>query len=257
MGLLKSFSMIFTATTVVVVTCAVISTYLCQYYQIYADFPTTLLGLAVVFPIVFSIGTAYARREKALVYYGSMKSHGRSIFFAARDWVPKPDKSADMKLKKILENMLKNCRDLFLTKVSESHEKEKEVYKRFSELSKFIVECRARGMGTSDFSRINQYMAKMLDSFENLKHIYQYRTPVTLRAYSKIFIYVLPICYGPYFAHLGKDFPFLLVYVMPVLLSIILVSLDNIQDHLENPFDLVGEDDVKINVEKFIDKLDV
>jgi hypothetical protein len=44
---------------------------------------------------------------------------------------------------------------------------------------------------------------------------------------------------------------------MPILFSIILVSLDNIQEHLENPFDQVGEDDVRINPEKFIRRLDL
>jgi len=44
---------------------------------------------------------------------------------------------------------------------------------------------------------------------------------------------------------------------MPVLFSVILVSLDNIQDHLENPFDQVGEDDVVINPEKFVARLDL
>lgn len=43
---------------------------------------------------------------------------------------------------------------------------------------------------------------------------------------------------------------------MPVLFSFILVSLDNIQEHLENPFDQIGEDDVMINVEKFVLLLD-
>jgi predicted membrane chloride channel (bestrophin family) len=37
---------------------------------------------------------------------------------------------------------------------------------------------------------------------------------------------------------------------MPVLYSFILVSLDNIQDHLENPFDYVGEDDIVIDAEE-------
>ena len=37
--------------------------------------------------------------------------------------------------------------------------------------------------------------------------------------------------------------------------TILLVSLDNIQEHLENPFDQVGQDDVMINAEKFIDRL--
>ena len=46
-----------------------------------------------------------------------------------------------------------------------------------------------------------------------------------------------------------------LVYVMPILFSVILVSLDNIQNHLENPFDQLGEDDVVINAEKLVASL--
>jgi hypothetical protein len=33
------------------------------------------------------------------------------------------------------------------------------------------------------------------------------------------------------------------------------VTLDNIQEHLENPFDQVGEDDIKLNVEEFLGRL--
>ena len=42
---------------------------------------------------------------------------------------------------------------------------------------------------------------------------------------------------------------------MPVLFVLILVGLSNIQDHLENPFDLIGDDDVAINAEKFVASL--
>ncbi len=43
---------------------------------------------------------------------------------------------------------------------------------------------------------------------------------------------------------------------MPILFSVILVSLDNIQNHLENAFDQLGEDDVVINAEKLVASLD-
>ena len=45
----------------------------------------------------------------------------------------------------------------------------------------------------------------MMVAFESVKHIYQYRTPVSLRAYSDFFIVVLPIAYGPYFAGIAVD----------------------------------------------------
>ncbi|MGB5814558.1 MAG: hypothetical protein WBG93_06795 [Thermoanaerobaculia bacterium] len=44
---------------------------------------------------------------------------------------------------------------------------------------------------------------------------------------------------------------------MPILFSVVLVSLENIQEHLEDPFDQIGEDDVMINVEKFTSSLDL
>lgn len=47
------------------------------------------------------------------------------------------------------------------------------------------------------------------------------------------------------------------MYVMPVLFTTILVSLDNIQAHLENPFDPIGEDDIVINAEKCVERLDL
>ena len=95
----------------------------------------------------------------------------------------------------------------------------------------------------------------MMFAFEQIKHIYQYRTPRTLRAFSDFFITVLPVLYGPYFAYIARDFPDSLIYIMPVLFALILVSLYNMQAHLENPFDQIGQDDVLINAEKFMDRL--
>src|SRR6185503_5184390 len=113
------------------------------------------------------------------------------------------------------------------------------------------MELRKHGVQSGEISRVSQYVSKMIIAFDNLKIIHVYRTPITLRAYSKVFIYVFPIIYGPYFASTFKDFSSSLEYVMPVLYSFILVSLDNIQDHLENPFDEVGEDDIVIESEEF------
>ncbi|NQU63164.1 MAG: hypothetical protein HQ517_02610 [SAR324 cluster bacterium] len=35
----------------------------------------------------------------------------------------------------------------------------------------------------------------------------------------------------------------------------VIKDFDNIQEHLENPFDQVGEDDIRINPDKFIETL--
>ena len=115
---------------------------------------------------------------------------------------------------------------------------------------------RTHGLPSGEASRSNQFLSKMMISFERIKHIYQYRTPRTLRTYSDIFIVVLPVVYGPHFAHNLSDYNYGLEYAVPILFSVILVALDNIQSHLENPFDQQGEDDVYINSDKFIRSLE-
>ncbi len=256
MKVLRSFRLIFNLKTLIVVVLSCASTYLCSYYGIKVNFPMTIIGIAVVFPIVFSISGAYKRRETALKHYASLKAHGRAIFLASRDWVPDSDSEFQNGMKSILKELLRGVRELLHTGREDREQKEAEVYQTLSKVSLFIKSFRTRGLPGGEVSRCNQYFSKMLDAFESMKHIYQYRTPVTLRAYSKIFIFLIPIVYGPYFIHIAGDNPIGVAMIMPLLLSIVLVSLDNIQDHLENPFDQVGEDDVQINAEKFADWLD-
>jgi hypothetical protein len=133
---------------------------------------------------------------------------------------------------------------------------EKKIYALFSSLSGITVEMRNYGIQSGEFSRASQYVSKMILAFDNMMIIHNYRTPITLRAYSKVFIYTFPIIYGPYFASTFREFSSQLEYVMPILYSFILVSLDNIQDHLENPFDDVGEDDIHFNVEETTELLE-
>jgi predicted membrane chloride channel (bestrophin family) len=257
MKLLKRILLIINLKTLIITVLSVISTFICIKYGLAADFPMTLISIAVVFPIVFSISGAYSRREKALSEYGVIKSHGRALYFAARDWLEDSDAATREKLKELLGEFLKSSRKLFTESKESMRKNEEEVYRDFSDLSKFIKGFRGKGLASGEVSRCNQFLSKMMIAFENVKHIYQYRTPRTLRAYCDVFIVVLPIIYGPYFAHLASEYAGGLAYIMPILFSVVLVSLDNIQDHLENPFDQIGEDDVIINAELFMERLDL
>jgi len=242
--------------TLIITFLSLVSTYICIRYSITAEFPLTLIATAIIFPIVFSINGAYKRRELALTKYGILKSHAKAIYFVARDWLDNPSQETIERSKLKLKELLEACRDLFTDKVENIRINEEKVYKTFSELSKFIKDdLRGNGLASGEVSRTNQYLSKMFLAFEDVKHIYQYRTPRTLRTFSAIFISLLPVLYGPYFAFVASEYSPYLTYVMPALFSLILVSLSNIQDHLENPFDGVGEDDISINVEEFMARL--
>jgi predicted membrane chloride channel (bestrophin family) len=254
----RRITLIINLKAILVTTAAVLSTFLCGRFEMTADLPLTIVATAVIFPIVFSISGAYKRRENALHHYGVLKAHGRSIFFAVRDWLQDPEDEVLDRVKALLGDLLAACRELFVRPHEELEKNEEAVYAQFSRLSRFIRDdMRNNGMASGEVSRCNQFLSKMMIAFEATKHVYQYRTPRTLRAFSDFFIVVLPIAYGPHFARMAEDSSAGLHYIVPVLFSIILVSLDNIQDHLENPFDQIGEDDVTINVEKFLRRLEL
>lgn len=251
----KAFLKLLNLQMLVVVAVALSATFVCKRYGIAGDFPLTLIGTAIVFPLVFSINSAYKRREKVLDQYANLKAHGRALYYASTDWLEKNDKKSTDKLKKNLEALLNGCNSLFHSKTCDMLDRECNVYSLFDEISHSIQDFRKQGLSNGEVSRCNQFLSKMIIAFEEMKHVYQYRTPQSLRSYNRIFIYLLPIIYGPHFAYISQEFSAGLWPVLPILFSIILVGLDNVQDQLENPFDQIGEDDVKINPNKFADRL--
>jgi hypothetical protein len=249
---LRSFIQIFNLTTLIITTLSMFATYLCIHYGITADLPQTVIGIAVVFPIVFSIGSAFQRRENSLKDYSNLKAHSRAIYLATRDWFPDVSSEQLDEARLIIQKLLISIRVLLAAKKKERAKKEPDVYHNFSDLSFFIKKLRERGLNPGELSRVNQYLSKMIEAFESLKHVAQYRTPITLRAYSRIFIFLTPIIYAPYFAFVGRNINFLLAMITPFLMSVVLVGLDNIQDDLEKPFDQIGEDDIFIHAEKLV-----
>jgi hypothetical protein len=250
---LKSFFLIINYKTIIVTTLSVISTYVCYRQGLTAKFPDMLVGVAIVFPVVFSIGSAYNRRETALQRFSDFKGHAIAVYYAARDWTTDKNNDLPDRVRTMVNDMIILMRSMFTARhKTEWQQNEKKLFALFSQLSGLTMEMRKHGVQSGEISRVSQYVSKMIISFDNLKIIHDYRTPITLRAYSKVFIYVFPIIYGPYFASTFHDFSANLEYVMPVLYSFILVSLDNIQDHLEHPFDEIGEDDIRLDAQEIV-----
>jgi predicted membrane chloride channel (bestrophin family) len=251
--LIRSISLIINYKTFIITGLSIISSYLCFHYELTASFPDMLVGIAIVFPVVFSISSAFNRRENALKHLSDFHGHAIAIYYASRDWTTDKNNDAPQRVKDICHQMLMLMK-LMLRKNSteDSSESEAKMYLQFSDMSKLTGDLRKYGVQSGEISRLNQYLSKMVIAYDNIKMIHQYRTPITLRAYSKVFIYIFPIVYGPYFANTFHSYSAQLEYVMPVLYSFILVSLDNIQDHLEHPFDEEGEDDIIIDVDRTI-----
>ncbi|SVA89950.1 uncharacterized protein METZ01_LOCUS142804, partial [marine metagenome] len=66
---MKHFLDVINGKSIVVVIVSCFFTYACILLEFTFDIPTDLIGIAIVFPIVFSINAAYVRREKALSHF--------------------------------------------------------------------------------------------------------------------------------------------------------------------------------------------
>lgn len=254
---LRSFFLIINYKTVVITALSVISSYICFHYGFIAKFPDMLVGIAIVFPVVFSIGSAYTRRETALQRFSDFKGHAIAIYYATRDWPNDQQHDLPAQTRQLIKELMVMMRGIFTSAQRKDWEvNERKVYEYFSKLSHITMSMRKYGVQSGEISRVSQYVSKMIIAFDNLKITHAYRTPVTLRAYSKVFIYIFPVLYGPYFASTFAEYSGHLEYAMPILYSFILVSLDNIQDHLEHPFDEVGEDDIRIDEHEVIVLMD-
>jgi hypothetical protein len=62
--ILKSFALIINYKTFTVNALAIISTYVCFHLDLTAKFPDMLVGVAIIFPVVFSIGSAYTHEKR-------------------------------------------------------------------------------------------------------------------------------------------------------------------------------------------------
>lgn len=95
--------------------------------------------------------------------------------------------------------------------------------------------------------KIIRFMKDIHESIENLHAIHTHRTPISLKAYCKVFIFIFPIIYAPSVINdLGPETAPFVSYFVVLLTEFILISLYNIQIQLEYPFDAKGLDDINL-----------
>jgi len=254
---LNHFFSVINLKSLIVITAACITTYICAELDFHFDVPTDLIGIAIVFPIVFSINAAYNRREKALEHYSIFKGSALSIRYAHMHWVDESQKENRQGKKLNTEEHINRIdgiyRELFQNIYDYLHSKnpKSETYdniiKLFGDISLSNEKLRPFVLDPENVMS-HRNLRLMAVEFENIINIKNYRTPNSLRAYTKVFLNIFPIIFGPFFAHIAvikESIGFGIV--IAVVYSLVLTILDNIQEDLEDPFDGVGSDDIRLN----------
>jgi ABC-type multidrug transport system fused ATPase/permease subunit len=209
------------------------------------NYDLALISIAIIFPLVFTIRSAFRRREKALEYLSRFKAGlitVRDSFLENRK-LDNNSKEEAQRIVREISTTLNNYLGNRTTSKEQVHGKIEKVSEFIQKNNEFI------GSGTA--LKIFRFMKEVHYSSENIIAVNQHRTPIAMRAYCLIFIYIYPFIYTPALYHKLHDGISLneswIVYLLSAISTFILISLYNVQDQMENPFDQKGLDDIRLN----------
>lgn len=234
--------------TIVISVFAAVSTYWSYQFNLGVNLNgNDLVTVAVVYPLVFSVNAAYQRRQEALRSLATLKGHAFALRLCFAHWSKESRYSseliyaADIILEKFFDDL-----KLYLSNHLLVPELEEEIISAFTALSLLNEKLRAEGVSSPEIAKSNEYIRNMLVEFECMKSIHVYRTPSSLLLYTKFFLMVIPIVYGPVFADIARRSGHVAYgMILAVLFAIVLTALDNTQDILENPYDGLSPDDIQ------------
>lgn len=228
--------------TLITLVISLVVPYLCYSHEIIYNIDLTLISIAIIFPLVFAIRGAFKRREKALEHLSKMKSALIGI-----QYLIKANNKMSVEEQEKGSILCMEIADRFMDHLDGSTPSKDDLDASFISLVDFMEknpETISNGLKT----KINGIIQKVHEGMENALAIHIHRTPISLKAYCKVFIYIFPIIYTPTIINkIGLDNPEWITYFVVILSEFILISLYNIQDDMEYPFDHKGLDDIKLD----------
>lgn len=216
-------------------------TYASIHFNLGYNMDLTLMSIAIIFPLVFNIRGAFRRREKALQHLSQFRSALKTIHF----YIQMTDEMPEAQMEE-LDGLLEQISDKTMEHLRTNSHDVSDVDKAFRELHQSIMKYE-EFIPRRNRDRILRYLNDLQEGFENVHAINTHRTPQALKAYCLIFIYIFPMLYAPTIIYnIGAVQNAEVVYFIVVVTEFILISLYNIQDQMEYPFDDVGVDDIKL-----------
>ena len=238
---MKQYVAIINYRTLVALTISILTPVVCYNYNINYNIDLTLISIAIVFPLVFTIRSSFRRREKALEHLSQFRGSMKTVhyFFLS---TPTLNEEKQQEITDILEEISEKTVD----HLSNDDHNTADLDLILNKVYLFIMNNK-EVLPKSVKDKVIRFMHDMHESIENLLAIHTHRTPISLKAYCLIFIYIFPLIYTPTIINkVGLDTTIWITYFVVILSQFILISLYNIQDHMEYPFDEEGLDDINL-----------
>ena len=216
-------------------------------YQINIQLDFTIMSVAIVFPLVFSITSAYQRRQDSIKEFAIFRNKIidlSNIFYSV-------DKTKKTDYEKLFFSLVE-LQDIFVSylKKSTSDNKYNKVREKRKEIF-LIIDSYKKLYNEREKDSIIRVKNELFQSAEKLRGLKIHPTPISLRKYCLIFIFLSPLLYNTQLVSQNISTGFIsetfISLLMSIIVSFILIALYNVQDYIENPFDQKGLDDLKLN----------
>jgi hypothetical protein len=248
-----------------------------------ANMDWNLVSMAVIFPISQCIGWAFSRREQALALLGTIMALMTRLWSAKHTWVAKNDAGVLVPLYKLLDypearadyhelygsllaslvayldhsryTRARHALGLFGADRNQMERKglalELKIHfdGQLSRVQAMIQEIKARGLNGGEAHRLDSYVSQIGVAFDQLTMIKEYRTPQIFRAFSRVYVLLMPFMYGPYYAYLAEEAGgkkigesgFSLAVIFAIAVQLAVSGLVNLLVGLEDPFATKGK----------------
>ncbi len=242
---MNKYLTILNSKTLISLIIAVITLFLTYVFNLSYNIDLTLLSIAVIFPLVFNIGSSFKRREKALEHLSRFRSALKTLnyYFMNASKLTENDKQE-------ISNILLEISDDLMSHLGNDDYNTKDLDGSVQKVFDFII-INDKLISARYKVKIYRFLFDLHESIENLQAIHIHRTLISLKAYCEYSIYIFPLIYTPTIIyHVGNETSIWIPCITVLFTEFILISLYNIQDHMEYPFDKVGLDDIKLNTFK-------
>ncbi|CAK4072844.1 unnamed protein product [Aphanomyces euteiches] len=253
-----------------------------------ANLSWILITFAVVSPLIMQIKQAFLRRENALDALAEFKAIASNVLLANITWNWGQNTRAqlppghNMRAKVLLKGLVSDLYSLLkmptftrgrhrLTargvNIAAQYQWHVDTIMQrmvlvVQQLHNQVEVMKGLGLPPNEASRINQYHWFLQARIEKLTNIKMYRTPQATRSFTRLFILVLPLFYGPYYVYLvdsgdGRT-SFAFALVLSAMTSLTMIGLFNVEKALEDPFTEEGLDGVQIDlaIQRIFDAFD-
>jgi hypothetical protein len=232
--------------TLIALLIAIVTLWLSYIFKFSYNIDLTLVSIAIIFPLVFNIRGSFQRRERALEYLSQFRSALLTLDYYFKNSPKLMDDD-----KREITNILSEISDELNVHLGKRECDTKDIDDKVQKVFDFIT-AKNHSIPARYRVKIIRFLFDLHESIENLHAIHVHRTIVSLKAYCEYSIYLFPLIYVPTIIyHVGMDSSKWIAFFTVLFTEFILISLFNIQDQMEYPFDKIGMDDIKLETFKF------